>query len=196
MDSRKFKRIIIAVALGAVLTAAPQAGAKECAPGAKQTFAQFGDANFYTLLPNGGFESGRSLWTTTGSAAVVTGNESFGLAGTGTSSLRLPPGSSATSPVFCIQSSTPTMRFVQRLSSGGSGTLRLDAVIGGVPLGLGTVSASSTSWTPSPIVSLWVAAMAPLAPQGALDIQFRVTATAGTWQIDDVYLDPLKRVLR
>lgn len=194
VHSRKFKTVLITAAFGAFLAMAPAAGAMQCAPGAQQVFAQFGDASYYTLLPNGGFESGKTAWTTTGSATVAVGNEPFNLSGKGASSLTLPAGASATSPVFCIQAKTPTMRFVRRLAAGAGGTLRLDAVVAGVPLSLGTISGTSTAWAPSPVVNLWLSSFTVLAPQGALDIQFRVTAISGTWQIDDVFLDPLKRV--
>jgi hypothetical protein len=193
VDSRNFKRIAVAAACGAFLALAPAASAN-CTPGAKPVFASWGDANYYSLLPNGGFESGKNGWTTSGGATVVAGNEPFSLSGRGASAMSLPLGASATSPMFCIEANTPLMRFVRRLAAGSSGTLRLDAILNGVPMSLGSISGSSTTWAPSPQVNLWLANYARLAPSGQICIQFRVTATAGSWLIDDVYLDPLKRV--
>jgi hypothetical protein len=193
VDSRKFKKIVIAAACGALLTVAPAASAN-CTPGAKQVFAPWGDANYYSLLPNGGFESGKAGWAVSGGAMVVTGNEPFNLSGKGVSALSVPLGGSATSPTFCIQSKTPLMRFVSRLAAGTSGTLRLDAVVNGLPMSLGSVAGSSTTWAPSRQVNMWLSNFAWLAPSGEITIQFRVTATAGSWLIDDVFLDPLKRV--
>jgi hypothetical protein len=193
VDFRRFRLLMIAAAAGASLMVVPAANA-DCTPGAKQVFAPWGDANFYSLLPNGGFESGKIFWTLTGGAAVVAGSEPFALSGKGASSLSLPLGASATSPVFCIQSNTPLMRFVSRLATGASGTLRLDAVVAGVPMSLGSISGSSTTWAPSPQVKLWLTNFMWLAPSGSINIQFRATATAGAWMLDDVYLDPLKRV--
>src|SRR5262245_33496686 len=144
------KTLVIAVACGALFALAPGASAANCTAGAKQVFAPWGDANYYSLLPNGGFESGKNGWTTTGAATVVAGNEPFNLSGKGAYSMSLPVGSSATSPSFCIESKTPLMRFVSRLAAGSSGTLRLDAVVNGLPMSLGTVSGSSTTWSPSP----------------------------------------------
>src|SRR4051794_1792968 len=137
VDSRNFKRIAVAAACGALLALAPAASAN-CTPGAKPVFASWGDANYYSLLPNGGFESGKNGWTTSGGATVVAGNEPFSLSGRGASAMSLPLGASATSPMFCIEANTPLMRFVRRLAAGSSGTLRLDAILNGVPMSLGS----------------------------------------------------------
>jgi len=47
-----------------------------------------------------------------GGAAVAAGNEPFGVHGGGSSALSLPAGSSATSPVSCIDLNYPTFRFM------------------------------------------------------------------------------------
>jgi hypothetical protein len=170
------------------------AGNAACTSGAKQVFSQFGDANYYSLLANGGFESGSTSWTTAGRAAVVGGNETFSLAGGGSHSLSLPVGASATSARFCIASDTPLARFVMRVPSGTNGVLRLDAIVDGrPPLSVGSVSARSANWAPSPQVKLWLTNFAFLAPTGTITIRLRVTATTGTWLVDDFFLDPFKK---
>jgi hypothetical protein len=179
----------------ALLVAAPAADAS-CVSGAKQVFSQFGDANYYSPLPNGGFESGKTSWATTGAAAVVAGNQPFALSGSGkgTSSLSLPSGSSATSSTFCITKDTPLARFVMRLRSGTAGALRLDAVVGSLVLSLGTVTSNSTTWAPSPQIRVWLTNFALLSPSGEVNIRLRATATSGAWQVDDFFLDPFKKL--
>src|SRR5579884_1980918 len=65
-----------------------------------QPFAGFGDTNLYTPVPGGSFEVGTPSWALWNGAQVVSGNESYNVAG-GSRSLRLPAGSSATSPALC-----------------------------------------------------------------------------------------------
>ena len=190
--SRPFRLPALLVMAAALLAIVPAADAS-CTSGAKQVFSQFGDLNYYSLLPNGGFESGKTSWTTTGTAAVVAGSEPFALSGKGTSSLSLPTGTSATSSAFCIASDTPLARFVMRLGSGTTGSLRLDAVVGSLVLPLGTVTSNSTSWAPSPQIKLWLTNFAFLAPSGEITIRLRATATSGSWQVDDFFLDPFKK---
>jgi hypothetical protein len=175
-----------------MLVIVPAANAT-CTSGAKPIFSQFGDANYYLLLPNGGFESGKASWTATGGAAVVPGNETFALAGKGDNSLSLPAGASATSSTFCITADTPLARFVMRLKSGTTGSLRLDAMIGSLAFPLGTVTSTSTAWAPSPQVRIWLTNFASLARSGEITIQLRATATSGSWLVDDFFLDPFKK---
>ena len=165
-----------------------------------QAFSQFGDQTDYLLVPGGTFEAGGTPWVLAAGAAVASGNESFLLnAKTDAAHLALPVGASATSPSFCIASSTPTMRLVARTPS-ASASLRVDllvpdpknpATIYRLPLGKLT---GSGVWAPSAVVNLWVSYLLPLLPGGMWTSQVVLTAETGDWDVDDVYLDPFKKL--
>lgn len=71
-----------------------------CPTGGSQLFAPWQDAANYLLAPNGSFEFGSTGWSLSGGAGIVNGNEPF--LPTGTHSLALPSGSTATSPTVCL----------------------------------------------------------------------------------------------
>jgi hypothetical protein len=161
-------------------------------------FARWLDPISYTLVQNGGFESGSAGWQLRGGATVVDGNEPFGLSGRGDSSLYLPSGSSATSPATCVETLDVFARYVAKnkgliaLSS-----LKVDAIVRDsaghsfvLPAGVNT---GGSSWAPS------LPAVALLDLLGALNdgnvtVAFRFTpiGLGAKWQIDDLYVDPLK----
>lgn len=179
-------------ASAAVLTA-PAADCTE--PAVSQPFAPWLDYASYSAVPGGDFESGADGWTLSGGASV-TGNGSthFG----GDSALRLPSGSSATSPSVCVDLAHPTTRFFVKRTSGGLlgvlNTLRVEAVftdVGGtsrsVPAG---VALGSSSWQPTLPLPI-LANVIGLGDQ--VEVAFRFTPVAGDWGIDDVYVDPFSR---
>jgi hypothetical protein len=192
----------LAVVVGlAVATAAP-AGAtilSGCPDRSmSRPFLRWLDPISYTLAPNGGFENGANGWQLRGGAAVVSGNEAFDLSGDGDSSLYLPSGSSATSPAMCAETLDVFARYVAKnrgtilLSS-----LKVDAIVRDdagntfvLPAGVNT---GVSSWQPS------LPAIAALDLLGALNdgrvtVAFRFTpiGLGARWQIDDLYVDPLK----
>jgi hypothetical protein len=161
-------------------------------------FLRWLDPISYTLAPNGGFENGSTGWQLRNGAKVVAGNESFNLSGTGQSSLYLPAGSSATSPGMCADTLDVFARFVAKnrglvLLS----TLKVDAIVqdsGGrtfvLPAGVNT---GGSSWAPSlPLVAL-LNTLGTL-NDGKMTVAFRFTpiGLGAAWQIDDLYVDPLK----
>lgn len=152
-------------------------------PDGTPVFAPFADPSNYFLAPDGGFEKGADGWSLSG-AAVVRGNESFDLSGAGTRSLALSAGDSATSPTVCVGLEHPTFRYVFRTTSGSAlASLRVSAVFpDGVTLPVGTVTGSS-AWAPSPITLIGANLVANT-------VAFRFTAESGSWQVDDVYVDP------
>lgn len=159
-----------------------------------QVFRPWADLADYTLAPGGDAESTGAL-TLTGDAALAPGNEPFQVgAPTDASSVRLPAGSSATTGAICVGLGHPTMRFFAR-SSGTNlfSSLRVDVLFQGVlglrTLPIGLVSPSS-SWTPT-APFLVVANLLPLLPPNSTPVAFRLTPQgAGTWNVDDVYVDP------
>jgi hypothetical protein len=188
--------VLAPVTLAAALTfgASPAgAGLGLACPGAtSQPFKTWSDYAQYALVPDGGFEAGASGWTLAGGAKVVSGNESFYIRSkTDRKSLLLPAGAKATTPPMCISLLSSKMRFVVGGPAGS--TVKVQVQYRGVlssVLGIfdgGTVSSGGT-WAPSPEVSM-LGGVLPLLTQS---VQFRLVATAGSPQVDDVYLDPWK----
>jgi hypothetical protein len=197
-------RVLCGVAIIAGTLLAPTAkagligtgGASYCDPTSTKAFSQFGDSSNYARLLNGNFESASTGWALSGGARVVSGNEPYYISGNkrDSHSLSMPAGSSATSGTVCFALGDWHLRFMmKRLSS--SGGLRVQVVVPSL-LGVlsildgGTVSGSG-SWAPSPRMALLLSNVTNLLGTNA--VAFRFTAVnGGSFQIDDVYLDPWK----
>jgi hypothetical protein len=156
-------------------------------------FTAWGDNDAYCAFPNLGFESGTTSWKLTGNASVVAGNEPWHVSGAGTHALQLGPGATALSSSLPVSLVDPWIRFFAR-SAGANGTLRVQVLFHGLTgnltglLNVGSLSPGSySSWSPTQRVLSTLAL--PLLTTSA---QVRITsqATSGSWQIDDVYLDP------
>jgi hypothetical protein len=161
-------------------------------------FLRWLDPISYTLAPNGGFESGAQGWQLRGGATVASGNETFNLSGAGRYSLYLPSGSTATSPAMCVETLDVFARYVAKnrgliaLSS-----LKVDAIVKDsaghtftLPAGVNT---GGSSWAPSlPAVALLD--VLGLLNDGRVTVSFRFQpiGLGAKWQIDDLYVDPLK----
>ena len=191
-----------ALVIGLATTAAAPAGAallNGCPD--QQTsrpFLRWLDPISYVLAPNGGFESGSAGWQVTGGATVVSGNESFNLSGAGSHSFYLPSGSSATSPAMCVDTLDVFARYVGKnrglvaLSS-----LKMDAIVKDsaghtfvLPAGVNT---GLSSWAPS-LQSVALLNVLGLLNDGRVTVSFRFQpiGLGAKWQIDDLYVDPLK----
>jgi hypothetical protein len=163
-------------------------------------FLRWLDPMNYTLAPDGGFESGARGWMLRGGAAVVAGNEPWKVRrATDTRSLYLPSGSSAMTPPICIETLDPTVRYFAKnrgivalsslvvevvlLDSSGRPVLALPA---GVHTGLST-------WHPSlPGVALLNLTGVLSGGKAYVAFRFKPVGLGAKWQIDDVYVDPLK----
>jgi hypothetical protein len=193
---RSARALICAVAAALVLPAAAHA----CTPatGGSPVFAQFGDAADYTLLRGGSFEDVTNGWSFAG-AAVVLGNESFGLHGASDShSLLINPSGAAVSPTICVDTSTPSFRFVSRRASGSWAQMTVNLLWTDSTGMQHTTTAGSlggsAGWQPSPVLAL--GSSLPLwQPGTTLDVrlQFLPARYGGAWAIDDIYLDPYSR---
>jgi hypothetical protein len=154
-------------------------------------FSPWSDASDYYFAQNGGFENGSSGWMLSGPAAVVNGNDPFGLSGAGSSSLQLGAGGSA-SINTCYGVFFPAIRFT---ATGVDGPATIHVrVIAHSLLGALTVLDGGTftvgdGWQPSPKLSTLLAALA--APVGTKSMTLQVSVDSGTAQIDDLYIDPL-----
>src|SRR5437763_5273049 len=104
------------LAVLAAIAPSAHAGLLSLAPGScgqqeTQPFTPWGDSNTYVLLPGGSFEPGTPGWRLSGGAKVAPGNESYKASGSGSHSLSLPAGSSASSPATCTGIDHPSARF-------------------------------------------------------------------------------------
>jgi len=195
--------LLLTLALIATAVAPPTANAgllvasaPSCAPQPlSKPFAQFGDNADYTPLGGGTFEDGAAGWSLS-RAAVVADNEPYYVNEAGDShALRISAGGVATSPTICAGLEHPTMRFFAK----SSGLLPLASVsvltetstglVAELPLG---VISPGSKWHPTPRY-LVLANLLPLLPGDHTPLAFRFRAVTGTWTIDDVFVDPMRR---
>jgi hypothetical protein len=192
---------IFIATLALSLTAAVPAQAALLSTGAcneaalSQPFAQWGDSNYYELVPQGDFEGSLSQWSLGGGAARAPESEPYGVTGeVGHYSLALPAGASAQSPYTCVNASYPSFRFFAR-NGGLLSTVLVQVVyktvLGPVALPLGAV-ALSDSWQPT-LPMLTGSVVGGLLSGGTAQVALRFTALTGESRIDDVYIDPRMR---
>jgi hypothetical protein len=161
-----------------------------------QPFARYGDNATYKSV--GSFEGGTDGWVLAGGAQVVAGNETAHVAGAADSrSLLLPSGSSATTPPVCVGLDEPTLRFFTRKNSGLLSTMAVTVHVQtslGVWVELPIGVDLGGSWHPS-LPMLVVANLLPLLPPDRTAVKFTFRPLlGGSWQVDDVYVDPMARV--
>lgn len=157
-------------------------------------FSQWGDNSSYFLVPGGSFEGTASQvgWTLD-NAELTAGNEPFyANSPSDDQSLTVDGGGTATSPTFCADATMPDFRFFAREDSAGS-DLKVQGV---VRTWYGTFTAtvavlrdgSMSSWGPTRQLKI------PRIPTGlGIPVAIRfVNAGSGSWQVDDVYVDPYR----
>ena len=173
--------------------------AESCNDGAlTQPFSRFGDRANYKLVEGGSFEAGATGWDLDGRAAVVSGNESYYVGGSNDRrSLSLPRGSRATTPYVCVGLNEPTLRLFARRQSGLLTSLLVEVqvqtslgVTAWLPVLPGDVGGSR--WHPTVAMPLLVNLLT-LSGEDRTAVRFRFTPLLfGSWQIDDVYVDPYR----
>ena len=182
---------VLAGALAALVMAAP-ANAATCAGKTSQPFAPWGDLNRYELAPNGALE-GDNGWTLTGGAELVQGSEPFAATGRlGRSSLSIPAGATATSPVMCLDEARPSFRFFARADQGEAAILSADALAErpAQTVALGSIT-GTPEWAPTVPLQTGVEGLL-IDRKGTAAVRLRFSADAGDWQIDDLFVDPRK----
>jgi len=195
----KFKNAVVGGALAVAALGAPAGAlasgtASGCTiPATQQEFAQFGDPSYYYLADGGAFE-GKTTWRLSGGAGLVSGSEPFGLVSSShVSSLRVPAGASAQSGRFCVSNQIPHLRFVARAQGAGDLSVRVDTyATGGALIGSRTQTvpaAAHTAWAPTAYIDLDTSRMAP----GEKALAQVTVTSAGTWQVDSVFIDPYAR---
>lgn len=151
-----------------------------------QPFAPWLDLAYYELTPGGDFES--STWTLTGGAKLVAGSEPYAATGTlGSSSLSLPGGSSARSPLTCVDATYPSIRFF----IAGSGSVAVTVADGSSVIPAG-IAVAGGEWTPTPVM-LTSSAVLGAASGGTAQVSVTFTGLSGSPRIDDVFIDPWSR---
>lgn len=177
----------------------PQSG---CAvtPATSQPFLNWGDSHNYFLAPAGDMESDLTTagWSLTGGAGSVAGSEPYDVTGnpSDSMSLGLPDGSSATTPSICVTVHDPEFRFFVRNSGIPGSKLDVSAYfIGndGKPhvKALADVKAHS-DWTLTSPIKFHDAIQPGPDGTGSVSFIFTPSDAKGDWQIDDLYIDPLK----
>ena len=218
MPLRKQGTIIQTIGLGAaslaLLGCLPAAASAACvqAPTTK-AFSKAGDSADYSVAPGGSFE-GTHGWALAGGAKIASGNETMGIT-TGSKSLVLPVGSTATSPEFCVDETNPYFRFMAKPTGAMAGyqaiVLYRDSA-GKVTQAQFTSSKDITwgdgAWSPSAIAPL--AKKIPLTSGATASVQLKFVSTGnqvavgigfwgkfttntGTTSIDSVMVDPYRR---
>jgi|SRR5215208_3334530 len=160
-------------------------------------FSRWLDPMKYTLAPGGAFETSSGL-TFTGGARIVAGNESsYVHSSADRNSVLIPRGGTVTTGPICIGIDKPTVRFfakrpnfallplmtvegVYTTPTGGTASLPLV----GVPL-------AGNSWS---LQLPFISASALLQLGDTTIMRFRLRAVAGDWQVDDLYVDPMRRM--
>lgn len=209
ITARRGVLVVLASLVTALAVGGSSAGANEgllglsCGDEPTQPFLRWLDPLPYTLAPDGGFENGAAGWTLSKGARVVSGNEPFYLSGAGSRSLYLPAGSSATSPPMCVGLVLPVVRFV---SKGGSllTALQVEALwtdAGGRQQSIVLLPGAlpTRGWAPTLPLLQFGGVLNALTLNGVTtEMSFRFTPRGlfggGNWQIDDVYIDPWKRI--
>ena len=193
---------ITAMAMTGAIAAPANAGiltasAKDCGDESlSQPFAGFGDRAQYKIVPGGSFEGALTDWTLIGGAKVVAGNEPWKVGGSNHGkSLVLPVGSSAITAPTCVGLAEPTVRFFAKKNRGLLSTLAVSVYVKTslglvVPVPVGVVLGNGQWKATSPM--LIVANLLPLLPGDRTPVAFQFTPLLGDWQIDDVYVDPLR----
>jgi hypothetical protein len=175
------------------------ASAKDCGDESlSQPFSGFGDSHKYKVVPGASLEGALTDWTLSGGAKVVSGNEPWKVGGSSHGkSLSLPAGSNAITPPTCVGLAEPTLRFFAKKNSGllGISTLAVSVYVKTslglvVPVPVGVVLGNG-QWQATPQM-LIVANLLPLLPGDRTPVAFQFTPVLGSWQIDDVYVDPLR----
>ena len=150
-----------------------------------QPFIAWGDWADYELAPGGDFES--STWALVRGAQIVPGGEPYGTPSSAQSSLSLPAGAAAQSPLTCVNASYPTIRFF----ISGSGAVAVEVVADGLPIPTG-IAIATGNWRPTSIM-MTDAAVAGVLARGTAFVSLRLVALSGDPHVDDLYIDPWNR---
>lgn len=183
----------------AVFATAGVAAAAPCPTQSSVTpFAQWGDTSSYFLAPGGSFEGPASgLGWTLDNAGVAAANEPFDVGvGSNAQSLTIGAGGSATSASLCLDNTMPYFQFFARQVTPGS-DLKVQLTVGHSNRHAWAITVADL---PDGSMPTWAATGRMVLVSGRLPaglsinaaLRFAVPAAAGSWQIDDIYVDPYR----
>jgi hypothetical protein len=160
-------------------------------------FSQWGDSNDYFQVPGGSFEgTADQLGWTLSNASLATGNEPFNVNDPGDQqSLTINGGGSATSPFFCVDETMSGLRFFAQQAGAGT-DLRVKALVqnpdGSVtPVTIADLAdGSMPAWAPTDPIG--GSNHLPAGSSLMVALRFRAPVSSGSWQIDDIYVDPYR----
>jgi hypothetical protein len=151
-----------------------------------QPFAPWNDVAFYELSPGGDFE--QPSWALSGGAQRGPGSEPYAATGkVGNWLLRLPAGSSAQSPLTCVDAAYPTVRFFIT----GPGSVAASLVYDNTEISAG-IAVAGSAWFPTPVI-VTASPVVAAASGGVAQVSLRLTGVSGDPQVDDVFIDPWNR---
>jgi hypothetical protein len=206
---RTIRRVAAATCLAFLATAGSALASCPSDQPLSTPFQQWGDTNSYFLVPGGSLEGTvDDVGWDLSNAELTPGNEQFNVNDPGDSqSLTIDGGGSATTPFFCVDNSMPSMRFFARQTAQGS-DLQVEAVIrtwhgdvvkpigdladGSMPAdGSTSADGSMSRWGPTDPID-GGASQLPADRTLMVALRFEVPSSDGSWQIDDVYVDPYR----
>jgi hypothetical protein len=164
-----------------------------------QPFLAFDDPDSYVPVFNGGFEDGLTGWTIEGKgdATVV---PSINPDGTSGNALELGKGTKLLSPPICFDETRPHSRmFVRKMDEKSS--IRVKIQYARYPKGNPAHVKLDDFGRDDPVLSTWGASPRLDALGGLKKLvmpdsngqrwyQYEISAKGGTWQIDDLFVDP------
>ncbi len=195
---RRLRRAIFAAATCVGVFASTGVALASCPTQPVSTpFSQWGDSNDYFLVPGSSFEgTADQLGWTLSNASLTAGNEPFNVNDPGDQqSLTINGGGSATSPFFCVDETMSGLRFFAQQVDAGT-DLRVKALIQNAD---GSVTAvpiadladgSMPAWAPTD--PLGGSGHLPAGSSLMVALRFRAPVSSGSWQIDDIYVDPYR----
>lgn len=189
------------IALGSTQVFATAESSQTCSsPLIQNPFARFGDRRNYVMAPSGSFESGSAGWQLSGTAKRVTDADPVDLgAYDGAGMLSLPARSSAISPSMCVDFDYPTFRLTTKALTKGEFKIEITYPDAPRPVweelkkfdGYQFTNAGS-GWRLSDDIDMKVDLGGK--ESGFRRVAFRFTALTGNWRVDDLYVDPRRRI--
>lgn len=192
-----FARRLTAMAVVVLLLNAASALAACPSQPGSTPFAQWGDTNNYFLVPGGTFEgTPEAIGWNLSNASLTPGNEPFYVnSPTDDQSLTINGGGVATSPAFCLDDTMSDLRFFAQEDEAGS-DLEVNLLVWRrrqvvtIPIA-DLTDGSMPSWAPTSPIGLPTDEIpSGFSAFGAL--QLVAPGGQGSWQIDDVYVDPYR----
>jgi hypothetical protein len=155
-------------------------------------FAALGDANYYTLVPGGEFNSASEGWTLKGGARIVEAGRPNGSRG---GVLELPSGAVAISPPTCVTLQYPTARVWLDSVKGDEGVTVAVAYPGTSlsvtsPQTVGQMQARQSGWTLSSPINVQPQIAGAAEATREARFVFTTTGRCGVYRLYGLYVDP------